>query len=88
MKWEDRRVKIDIEWSVTGSTLRTRISKPWTIKWQSIHIYQQLNLKTKINKQAKQKQTHKYREHFDDCHLGGRSGGWVKKVKGLRDTNW
>ena len=25
----------------------------------------------KNNKQAEQKQTHKYREHFDSCMLGG-----------------
>ena len=36
-------------------------------------IYQQLNLKSKINKQAEQ--THGYREHFDDCQTGTQ-GGW------------
>ena len=44
-----------------------------------INIYQQLNLKTKINKQAEQKQTHRYREHFDGCQLGGGLGDWVKR---------
>ena len=28
------------------------------------HTYQQLNLENKINKQAEQKQTHRYREHL------------------------
>ena len=41
-----------------------------------------LSLKSKINKQVEQKRTHRYREHFDGCHMEGRLGGWVKKVKG------
>ena len=41
-----------------------------------------------INEQAKQKQTHRYREHFASCWMGGGMGRWVKKVKGLRNTNW
>ena len=53
-----------------------------------INIYQQLNLKTKINKQAEQKENHRYREDFDGCQMGGGSGGWLKKVKGSRSTNW
>ena len=40
------------------------------------------NLKNKINKQVDQKQTHKYREHFDGCQLKDGLGGWMKKVKG------
>ena len=35
-----------------------------------MHICQQLSLKTKINEQADQKQTHRYREHFDGCQIG------------------
>ena len=41
----------------------------------------------KINKQAEQKQNHRYRECFDGCQRGGVLGGWVKKVKGLRSKN-
>ena len=32
------------------------------------------NLKNKINEQAKQKQTHRYREQTDDYQMGGGSG--------------
>ena len=47
-----------------------------------------IEYKNKINEQAEQKQTHRYREHFDSCQMGGWLGGWVKKVKELRSTNW
>ena len=40
----------------------------------AIYIYQQLNLNNKINEQAEQKQTHRYREHFDSCQTGGGGG--------------
>ena len=30
----------------------------------------------------------RYREHFDTCQMGGELHGMVKKVKGLRGTNW
>ena len=40
------------------------------------------------NKQTKQKQTHGYREHFEDCQIGGALRGWSKKWKELRSTNW
>ena len=33
-------------------------------------IYQQLNLNSKVNKQAQQKQNNRYRECFDSCHNG------------------
>ena len=46
------------------------------------------NLKNKINKKAEQKQTHRYREYFDGCQMGGVLGGWEKKKKGLRSTDW
>ena len=46
------------------------------------------SLKNKINKQAEQKQTHRPREYFDGCQMGGRLEGWVKKAKGLRSTDW
>ena len=52
----------------------------------AIRIYQQLNLKYKISEQVEQKQTHRYREHFDRCQMGGGLGRWVKKVKGLSST--
>ena len=54
----------------------------------AINTYQQLNLKSKINTQAEQKQNHTDRECFDGCHMGRGLGGWVKKEKGLRSTNW
>ena len=47
-----------------------------------------IEYKNKINEQAEQKQTHRYREHFDGCQMGGGLGRWVKKVKGLRNTDW
>ena len=34
------------------------------------NIYQQLNLKIKMNKQAEQTQYHRYREHFDASQMG------------------
>ena len=43
------------------------------------------NLKNKISKQTKLKQTHRYREQTTDSHRGGGLGGWVR---GLRNTNW
>ena len=43
--------------------------------------------KNKINKQEEQKQNHRYKENFDGWQMGGGSGEWVKKVKGLRSTN-
>lgn len=44
------------------------------------------NLKNKINKQMKQKQTHRYREYFDGCLMGGalgvrEKGEGIKKYK-------
>ena len=32
------------------------------------------------NKPAEQKQTNRYKEHFDSCQVGGRLRVWVKKV--------
>ena len=54
----------------------------------SINTNQQLNLKDKKMYKQKQNQTHRYREHFDGCQMGGELGGWVKKGKGLRCRNW
>ena len=34
-----------------------------------IHIYQQLNLKTKLSKQEEQRQNHGYGEHSDYCQM-------------------
>ena len=33
---------------------------------------------TKINKESGQKQTHGYREYFDNCQMGRRLGGQAK----------
>ena len=41
-----------------------------------------------MNEQTRQKQPHRYREQVDDAIREGVVGGWVKKVKGLRTTNW
>ena len=46
-------------------------------------------IESKRNGQAEeQKQTHTHREHFDSCEMGGELGGWVKKRKGLKSTDW
>ena len=42
------------------------------------------NVKNNINKQTKQKQTHRYREQTDGCQRRGGLGHWVKKVKGWK----
>ena len=41
------------------------------------------NLKNKINKQIKQKHTHRHREHFDGCQTGGEVEGMDIKEAGL-----
>ena len=46
-----------------------------------------MNIENKINEEAEQKQTHKYREHFDSCRMKMELGEWVKKLKELRSTN-
>ena len=55
-------------------------------KMSKIHIYQQLNLKNKLNKQE-QRQNHRYGENFDGCKKEGGCGGMGEEVRGLRDTN-
>ena len=45
-------------------------------------------LKNKVNEETKQKQTHRYTEQTDGCQMGAGLGDWVKKVTGLRSTNW
>ena len=40
-------------------------------KMEKINIYHQLRQKNKINEMAEQKQTHRYREHFDGCQMEG-----------------
>ena len=46
------------------------------------------NLKNNMKDQTKQKQTHRYREQTDGCQLEEGFRGWVRKVKGVRNTNW
>ena len=46
------------------------------------------NLRNRVNEQTKQKQTHRYKEQVDGCQMGEGLGRWMKKVKGLRSTNW
>ena len=70
-------------WNVKGTNLRKGRSKLWTIKWQKIHIYQQLSLKNKVSKQEEQRQNQGYGECFDGCQVG--KNGWrgerIKKYK-------
>ena len=40
------------------------------------------------NQKTKQKQTYKYREQTDGCQMERELRSYVKKVKGLRSTNW
>ena len=55
----------------------------------AINIYLSTIESKKQNKQqAEQKQNHRCREHFDGCQIRRGSGGWTKKVKGLRSKNW
>ena len=46
------------------------------------------NLKNNINEKTRKRQTHRYREQTDGCERGGRLEVCVKKVKGLRSTDW
>ena len=46
------------------------------------------NLKNKINEQTKEKNTRKCRVHFNGYPMGGGLVVSVKKLKGLRSTNW
>ena len=41
-------------------------------------------LQNEQNKLTVLKQTHRYREHTNSCHMGGGLAGWVKMVKGFR----
>ena len=45
-----------------------------------------MNLKNKLSKQE-QRENHGYKEHFDDCQMGGRCGRMGEEVKELRSTN-
>ena len=57
-------------------------------KMAKIHIYQQLNLRNKLNKQEEQRLSHGCREHFDYCQMGDdRYRGMGEEVQGLRSTN-
>ena len=46
------------------------------------------NKKKKKIKRAEQRQTHRYREHFNGFQIGEALGGRVKRGKGLGSTNW
>ena len=59
--------------------------KTLTNKIAKIHLYQQLNLKNKLNKQEP-RQNHGYREHFDGRQMGRGCGGMGEEVGGLRST--
>ena len=67
-------------WNVKKTYLRKKgKSKLWTLKWQKIHIYQQLKLKIKLSKQEEQRQNQVYRELFDGCQMRGGCWGWMKR---------
>ena len=55
-------------------------------KMAKIHIYQQLNLKSKLSKQE-ERQNHGYKEHFDGCQMGGGYGEMDEEGRGLRSTD-
>ena len=46
------------------------------------------NLKNKINTQTKLEQIYRYGEHTVEYPRGGKLVGWMKKLKGLRSTDW
>ena len=54
---------------------------------RKIHIYQQLDLKNKLSKQAGQRLIHGHTEHFDGCQMGEGTGRMGEEVRGLRSTN-
>ena len=60
-------------WNVKGNYIIKR-SKLWTLKWQQVHNYQQLNLKNKLSKQAEQEENHRCGDHLEGYHLGGGRG--------------
>ena len=53
-------------------------------KMAKIHIYQQLNLKNKVNEQAEQRQNHGYILMVANERQFGEMG---EEVRGLRSTN-
>ena len=53
-----------------------------------MHIYEQLNLKNKLSKQADKKQNHTYGDHLEGYQLGRGKERMEGKVQGLRNTNW
>ena len=71
-------VWMDLE-GIMLSEISLQITYDFTYMW---------HLKNHINKQTKQKQTHRYREQFDGCQRGGGLRDWMEKVKGLRSTDW
>ena len=50
-------------------------------------LLKQLNLKSKLSKQAEQKQNHRYGDHLEGYQLGGGRGRMGEKVHGLKSTN-
>ena len=52
-------------------------------KMAKIHIYQKLNLKSKLSKEEEQRQNHGHKEHFDGCQMGGGWGRMGEEVRGL-----
>ena len=46
-----------------------------------MYTYQQLKLKNKLNKEAEQKQNHRYGEWFDGNQVGAEMRGKAEKLK-------
>ena len=58
-----------ITWMDLEGILLSEISQTKKDKCQMISL--PVEPKSKINLTKKQKQTHRYREHFDGCQIGG-----------------
>ena len=56
-------------------------------KMQQIHIYQKLNLKSKLSKEEEQRQNHGYGECFEVCQLGGGCREMGEEVRGIKNAN-
>ena len=52
------------------------------------YIYGKKYTYKKLNKQAEEKQNHRYGDHLEGHQLEGERGKMREKVQGLRSTNW
>ena len=44
--------------------------------------------KQQIKQTSRTKQNHRYGDHLEGYQLGGRRVEWVKRLQGLKSTNW